>query len=414
MSKELRELLARMEDLKGEIRDLLANDKAKKKDVDAKMQDMQELQSKIDAQRKLDEMELEGCTGGAPVNGYSGSHPAGNGPVELRDCRIFAQGQSLADYYAQRADAEDRQLDLGRYVKGALIGDWHGAAAESAAFSALSTGTATIVIPEVLSSKIIDMIRNRSLLFGAGVPLIIMDTNNLTMAKLVKDPVFGFKKELAPAELSDVTFEGVKLESKTAYGLMQVSLELVHSASNLSNVLQTAMVNSLADVIDKKCLFGEGPEADEPKGILTYDEINSITATEALESYAPFVQAVGKIRQANGEPNSWGYNATVDEKLNLLTDTTNQPLNQPKVLEGLTPRVSNQLPANEGTGEDESTSMIFDSSAMAIGLQSQIRFSASDSTADAYQIGAVYMRVYAMLDICLLQPKHVTKITGLK
>ena len=152
----------------------------------------------------------------------------------------------------------------------------------------------------------------------------------------------------------------------------------------------------------------------EPKGVLTYDTIKSVPVTAALEGYSPFVKAVGAIRKENGEPNSFVVNAATDEKFSNLTDTTGQPLNPPKVLEGLQYRVSNQLPADGGETLDESTALIFDSQAMAIGMQVPIIIQASDSAHDAYTKGAVYIRVYSMLDICLLKPEHVCMITGLK
>ncbi len=413
MNRHLRGLLIERENLREECKAILARadnegrglTDEEKEAIDKKMAKIKHLD--IDIYEEEQEMrKWEADT----VGGICLTHPnQPSAPKNYENCRIYAKGQRVSDVHRM---VEDEQLDLGKYVRGALTGNWHKAPREKEVFAALSTGTGKVLIPAPLSATIIDLARNKSVLFNSGVPLVEMQTNNLTMAKVASDPQFGFKEELAAVEPVDMTFEGVELRAKTAYGLMQISLELLHSADNLEEVLRNSMAASIANTIDQKCLFGSG--GVEPKGVLTYDTINVIEVTEALSSYSPFVKAVGAIRKKNGEPNSFVVNAAIDEKLNNLTDTTGQPLNPPKVLEGLQRQVSNQLPADTGAGEDESIAMIYDSRAMAIGMQVPIVIQASDTAHDAYTKGAVYIRVYSMLDICLLQPEHVTMITGLK
>ena len=408
MSRELRELLHQLENAKAEVQALLDEDKVK--EARKKMKGVRALQAKVDKQRKKDEEESRWDGLGVCIDQSDPTPQAKEYQAdEYENCRIYARGQRMSDVHRME---EDTQLDLGRYVRGALTGTWDDAPGEKEMFAALSTGTGHVLIPAPLSATVIDLARNKSVLFNSGVPLVEMKTNNLTMAKVASDPQFGFKEELAPVEPVDMTFEAVELKSRTAYGLMQVSLEMLHSADNLEPVLLNSMAASIANTIDQKCLFGTG--GVEPKGVLTYDTIKSVPVTAALEGYSPFVKAVGAIRKENGEPNSFVVNAATDEKFSNLTDTTGQPLNPPKVLEGLQHRVSNQLPADGGDTEDESTALIFDSQAMAIGMQVPIIIQASDSAHDAYAKGAVYIRLVSMLDICLLKPEHVCMITGLK
>jgi hypothetical protein len=47
-------------------------------------------------------------------------------------------------------------------------------------------------------------------------------------------------------------------------------------------------------------------------------------------------------------------------------------------------------------------------------MQSQLMIEMSREALDAYKKGLVYLRVYSMLDIALLRPKFITKVTGLK
>lgn len=328
-------------------------------------------------------------------------------PVE-DGAQIIRSGQLLSDLKPNKDG-----LSLGRYMRGAITGDWTDSEKEQAEFRSLTTATGGIMIPEVLSMQVIDIARNQSILFQSGVPMIPMTSNNMTISRVKTDPVFGFKGEGEAVTEGTMEFEGVQLKSKTAYGLISVSIEALKSSQNLETVLRTAMAESMARTIDLKCLFGVEAN-DEPKGVLTYTDINTQAETADLANYSPFVKAIGKVRAANGEPTAWALNATTDEQLNLLVNSHGDPMQIPEVVKNLQRMVSNQLPANGGTGTDESTSMVFDPNAMLIGLQSPLMVEVSKEAGDAFKKGLVYLRVYAMLDIAVLRPKRICKITGLK
>ena len=64
---------------------------------------------------------------------------------------------------------ERKHLDLGKYIRGAVTGNWNGAAEERSAFSTTATG---VIIPQILSAQIIDRARELSLFTSANVPVI--------------------------------------------------------------------------------------------------------------------------------------------------------------------------------------------------------------------------------------------------
>ena len=300
-------------------------------------------------------------------------------------------------------------LDLGNYLRGAITGKWGNATKEMNEFKALSTGTGTVLIPQSLSAQILKAIMNKSLIYKSGVPVIDLVNNNLTIAKVTNTPSFGFKEELAIATPSDATFEGVQLKGKMIYGLMKVSLEIMHSADNLTEVLLQAMSDSIANSIDKSMLYGTGTNNDI-KGIFNYDTINTVEATKI--DYSSFINAVGKIRQANGEPSIMGVNATIDTSLNLLVDTLGQPIEQPKVIANLNRVISNNLRSNLGTGLDESEGIVYDPNALIIGSQVQFAFEVSREA--GFDDGSVWLRVYSLIDMAVTRPEHITYITKLK
>ena len=213
---------------------------------------------------------------------------------------IFNKNDKLVDYVSGE---ENNSIDLGKYIRGAITGNWQNAEVELDTFKAMTTGTGKILIPEFLSAEIIDLARNKSLIFNGGVPLVKMDSNNMTIGKVKSDPVFGFKTEGEKAEVSEMSFEGVELKSKTAYGLMKVSLELLHSAENLESILRNSISQSVADMIDKACLYGSG--VNEPNGVLNNTEINVIEATNL--GYNDYVKAVGAMGGVGAQPCCFCY-----------------------------------------------------------------------------------------------------------
>ena len=259
----------------------------------------------------------------------------------------------------------------------------------------------------------IDKARNLSLFTAAGVPIVPMDTNNLTIARVAQDPEFAFKEELAEADESSFELEPVELKAKTAYGYAYCSLETIHSAQNLTDILYQVFSQAFADMCDRGMLYGQtasGSLVDyAPAGIMNDTDIHEIEAQN--KGYVDFIKAIGAIRRANGTPSVVGMNAATEEYLALLTDSNAQILDEPKAFAALTKVVSNQLKEDTVNGSD---ALVFDPKAMIIGFQNRMVFRMFQDTDYCIKNGAVGFQIYAMLDCAAVQPKHIAKITGIK
>ncbi|WP_332933505.1 phage major capsid protein [Clostridioides difficile] len=290
-----------------------------------------------------------------------------------------------------------QNLSLGKYIKGMHIGDWKDASNEMEAYKALNTSTGSTLIPPAMSAKIIDLARSKLAL--SNVSVIPMETNNLTLAKVKNDPSFSFKKELEVATQSNMEFEGIDLKTKTVYGYMKISLELLESASNIDAIISDAIAESIARVIDKAGLYGVGES--EPKGILTYTGINKVSESLISTSkYNGLVKGIGLIKKANGEATDILYNSNTETDLNLLVDTTGQPLNEPKVVEQIEKTTSNQIKDNQA--------IVFDRDSILMGLQNNIRIETSREM--GFTDGSVYFRVYGFVDFVVMNEKNITLI----
>lgn len=341
--------------------------------------------------------------------------PAG---VEMRSVAAFgyngtaARGKSDSIYLRSNESMisrlpmteQKKNLDLGKFVRGAVTGRWEDAAEERAA---MTTDVLGVVIPQYCAAEIIDAARNISLFTAAEVPVVPMASNNLTIARVVRDPVFGFKAEgAAQAESNDFELSGVELKAKTCYGYAYVSLETIHSATNLRQILMETLASAMADAIDKGMLYGG---SNAPKGIMNDDEVNVIVASN--NGYADFVKAIGAVRRANGVPTVMGINADTEEILSLLCDEQGQPLNAPKAVDALNTVVSNQLAADPEKGSD---ALVFDPNAMVIGIQNHLVVRIFQDSDYCIQNGMVGFQVYSMLDCAAVRPSHISKITGIK
>ena len=321
---------------------------------------------------------------------------------------VLGREQRMADRFPNT-----QNLSLGRYLRGIITGDWENASAEAQEYRSLTTVSGAALIPQVLSAQVLDAVRAKSVLFQSGAGMVPMEARTVVIPRVKTDPVFGFKAEAEACDESIIEFEGIELKARTAYGLVSVSLEALESGQGLDAAVKLAMAEALANLIDAKCLFGAG--GIEPAGILLNDKVNTVTALSALASWSPFIEGIGKVRGANGEPTALVVNAATDEIMNKFTTAEGLPLPMPKVIEGIPNRlISNQLPSNLGTGGNESVAMVYDPAAVVVGIQSPIRVELSREAGDAYKKGVVYLRVYAFCDVALTRPGWVCRIDGLK
>lgn len=386
--RKIDEMKNKLSKLKSEAENLINSNKII--EAKSKMEDIKNLKNEIEVQEKEDLKELELLRNNAKTFNFENDNK--------KSTIVNSISSKDSFYNAVCRGEEKKNLSIGKYVRGMLTGDWNNASNEMNEFRALNTSTGKTLIPKQLSATVIDLARPNMVL--KDIPIIPMDSNNMTIAKIVKDSNVSFKQELVDAEVSDMTFGEVELKSKMVYGLMKISLELLKSAQNIDQVIEQAMAQALSQAIDKSGLYGTLEH--EPKGILTYTDINKVESDLIENSkYTSFVKGIGAITKANGYPTTIGYNSNIDTSLSLLTDTTGQPLNAPKVIEDLTHTVSNNINDNEA--------IVFDSNSIVMGLQNQITIDTSEAL--GFMDGSVYLRVYAMLDIAILNPKNITKIT---
>lgn len=235
-----------------ELRNLLYNEAQKLidenqiEDANKKIKEIQELDNKfeLEAKTQANIKALENKTDYIPsifIDENSNINMNGN----ITGCNVKSSNNSIFlnknEKIANRVvvnETEKQVLSdpnaLGKFIKGVVTGNWK----QAEGLKNIVTKTATgVLIPEVLSSRVIDLARDISLFTSAEVPIVIMDSDNLTISKIKTDPVFKFKKEGTDAEASNFDLDSVKLQAKTCYGYAYVTLEAIKSSINLTDII---------------------------------------------------------------------------------------------------------------------------------------------------------------------------------
>lgn len=330
------------------------------------------------------------------------------------ECGIFLEKNMKMTDVALKDNAEaiglmQKDGALGAVIKGMVTGQW-----ESPELKNTVTTTSTgVLIPSVLSAQVIDLARNISLFTVAGVPVVPMKSNNMTISRIKKDPTFSFKEEGKEGKETDFELDGVELKSKTCYGYAYVSLEAIHSSNNLDAILKTVFAAGIAESIDKTMLYGQKTEnafdSFAPSGIMNDADILTVESGEK-SSYDDIIKGIGAIRKNNGVPSAWAVNAQTEEELNMLKTLDGQYLNAPKAVEKLQKIVSNQLAYDEDNGSD---GLVFDPASMLIGIQNNIQIKIIEDE-KCLKNGMVGFQIYTMQDCKVVRPKSICKIIGMK
>lgn len=360
------------------------------------------------------ETELRNIGGFNPLSSYRYENPKKN-ETEAKSTDVL-DGIALrkGDFLENKIEInkEERDLDIGKYVRGIVTGNWEGAELEKRSITTSTMGT---LIPTVLSSRIIDVARDISLFTSANVPVIPMESNNITISRVKEDPKFKFKEEGKESQESNLELESVELKSKTCYGYAYVSLEAIESSQNLSQVITSTFANAIANAIDLAMLYGQyntGLSKNDdfaPKGIMNDELINEIEGV-SNGGYDDFIKAISKIKKNNGNPSVYAINADTEEYLSLLKDNYGRYLESPKQMQSMNQIVSNQLKNDTTLGND---ALVFSPEAMLIGIQKNIVIEMFRNTDECIKKGLVGFRIYSMLDCATTQPKHICKITGI-
>ena len=323
-----------------------------------------------------------------------------------------------AHYRASNAPtAPEDRIDLVNFVRGVA-----GMKTTPAVKNALSVGTNTAggyAVPNVIMPEILAALLPVSSLLNAGAGIVPLgdQAKTFTTAAVSTIPTAAWRLEAGNIAASDPTFRAVVATPQSLAFYFKVSRELLADAPNIDQALRTAIAGAFAKELDRAGLRGTGT-APEPRGILNTSGIQAVTNGAngtALASYANFLSAYSAILGADAPaPTAAIMSPRSLIKLAGLIDTTNQPLQAPKLIEPMRMIATSQVPNNLTVGSSSDSSEIYfaDFRAMLMMIREQMSIQLLvEKFADTGEIGFM---CHARADYALTYPAQFAVVTGVR
>jgi HK97 family phage major capsid protein len=305
-----------------------------------------------------------------PVNAHgSQAPPAVHVKPELKQY----QGAGFARM-AMAVAAGKGDLQLAEQFAAKEIGDQTVAMAISTA-----AGSGGALIPENLHSEVIELLRPRTIVRKLGARVLPLPNGNLSMPSLTGGATSGYVGEGKDVRATASSFGDVKLSAKTMITLVPISNQLIGRAGyNVEQLVLGDCIASMSVREDKAFLRDDGTN-DTPTG------------------FKPVATAAGRVIEWAGEANlttidtyldklilklmnsdsmmitpGWGMSPRTWMKLFGLRDGNGNkvyPEMAAGLLKGYPIAHTNTIPANLGTGQNESEIYFADWNDVVIGEQ---------------------------------------------
>jgi HK97 family phage major capsid protein len=339
------------------------------------------------------------------------------GPAAPRE-PVLTREQSVYDYLATRGrfDPTDEPLSFDRYLRGVATGNWDGAEHERA-LAESSIGAGGALVPAPLSARVIDLARNRTVVFRAGAQTVPMTSATLALARLTSEGTPAWKTENAAISAADMVFDRVTLSARTLVRTILLSVELFEDADPSSeDVIARAFAGQMAVELDRVALLGTGT-APEPRGVLNQSGVTSTAHGAngtAITNFDWWLDATGAVRAAGFEPNAHIQAPRSSTSLSKLKEaTTNAYMAPPANMLPMLTTKSVPITLTVGTSSDTSLVFTADWSNLLVGIRTDftLRFLGERYLADNLQYAFL---AYLRADVQLAQPTAFVVDTGVR
>jgi HK97 family phage major capsid protein len=339
------------------------------------------------------------------------------GPATPRE-PVLTREQSVYEWLQARGslDGAEQELSFDKYLRGLATAKWDGAEHERALAEA-TIGAGGALVPSPLSSRVIDLARNRTVVMRAGAVTVPMTSQTLALARLTSEGTPAWKTENAAITAADMVFDRVTFTARTLVRLITLSVELFEDADPSSEgVIANAFAGQMAVELDRVALLGTGT-APEPRGVLNQSGVTLTdhgAAGSAITNYDWWLDAIGAVRAAGFEPNAHIQAPRSSTSLSKLKEaTTNAYLTPPA---GLLPMLTTKsVPINLTVGASTDTSLVFtaDWSNLLVGIRTDfnLRFLGERFLADNLQYAFL---AYLRADVQLAQPSAFVVDRGVR
>jgi HK97 family phage major capsid protein len=331
--------------------------------------------------------------------------------VQVTEWRDYKTGKAIpvlkpGERLSANQTKEEEQISLGRYIRGLALGDWTGAELEK---RALDTNNSSVTVPTFLSSRIIDLARQKSVILSQA-QTIGMETKTMSLVKVSSDPEnVGFRGENQIIPESAVGFEEVVLTAHNLAGRVVVSRELLADSPQCSSAIELALANCLAEVIDRTAMFGTG--VGQPKGFDLYPGLQEITGVGQILNWDDFIDAYAKILEVNSRATGYIINPATFSALTKLTQAADGGyMLPPAPISQLAQLVSSRVPKDiNGT---ESVAYLGNFQNIVFGIRQQLQLEI-DTQGGNFTTHSVGIKMTWRGDIQVINPAEIVALRGI-
>jgi len=327
---------------------------------------------------------------------------------------LLAPEQRMRDYSAARGNGGGDPLNLGRALRGVIMGDWNGADAERRAMAEGAGAGGGFLVPTILSSEIIDLARNAGRVFQAGARTVPMESQTEVVPRQITDPAASWRLENTPINNNAPTFDLVTFTARSLACITTISRELIEDSKlDVHDLVVNAISKSIALEVDRVALRGSGT-APEPLGLrgATGVPVTSLAANGATPTWDALSLAVQQVRSANFEPTAAIFNPRTGGELARSKDTQGRYLAPPVDLTDLAMLGTSQVQTTltQGTAATASDLFVGDWSNLWVGVRTQLVLTVlQERYADLGQVGIV---AWWRGDVQVAHPLAFNVITG--
>lgn len=261
MKKEIRELLDQLEKKKAEVRSLLSEDKVE--DAEKLMDEVRELQKKIEIQKALDEDEARNLDNGVAINQGDVAQTREDSELEKEYRQIFLKGLRR-----QKISSEERSI-IAEYEKRALM--------HEGGVSGQTGGDSSLIIPQDIQTRINEVRRQfidlsqyvtvESVTALSGSRVIEVD------AEYTPFPVVEEYGELQ--EVDNPKFRHITYRVKKRGGILPLTNELLADTDqNLMNYVSN-WIGKKAVATENFLILGKLNEMTK-QGLANFDDIRRV------------------------------------------------------------------------------------------------------------------------------------------
>ena len=291
---------------------------------------------------------------------------------------------------------------------------------------ATDTTTAPELTREQVQAMLVQPLEQASVFLASGPRIFDTDGNPVRIPKLTGMDEPSWHGENEQIDEVDPDFDELTLlpsSMASIKSLTRFSNEIARqSVVSLDAALRDRMVRDVAAKLDTAFIAGDGAQTatgkDTPVGLLNYPDTQEITGV-GTPSIDDLHDAEGLALAANVDPSRLRWFITSRDFVNLrkLKDNNDRYLIQPDPTEagayrllghGVT--VTNRIPQDGGTGEDESSIVLADFGHIAVARDLSPSVKILDQTFGDYDQQAI--RVVARYDAAPMNPDGVIVLRG--